>query len=172
MKLPEMDYLIKKLNLKPLWSKDFLVEFYRSEMILDRSVIGEEFDGNRPIFNWAYYLLPEDVICPFHMQIADESWQFCLGGPLELILIQDIDGRLEKVRIGSDINQNEQFIYIVPRNVWMAAKTVPGAKYTLITHLVSPAFFPQDNIRGYYDVLVKKFPQHEELIHEFAWPRN
>lgn len=172
MKLLEMDYLIKKLNLKPLWGEDFLVEFYRSEMILERELIGKEFDGDRPIFNWAYYLLPEGATCPFHLHIADESWQICMGGPLELILIHDTDGRVEKVHIGSDINNNEQFIHIVPRNVWMAAKTLSGAKYTLITHLVSPAFFPQDNTKGYRDILMKKFPQHEKLIQEFAWPRN
>lgn len=167
-----MEYLIKKLKLKPLWSKDFLIEFYRSEMMLSREVIGNEFDGDRPIFNWAYYLLPEDVTCPFHLHIADESWQICLGGPLELILIHNDDGKVERVRIGSDISNNEEFIYIVPKNVWMAAKTIAGAKYTLITHLVSPAFFPQDNTKGYHDILIKKFPHHKSLIQEFAWPQG
>ena len=163
--------LVKILKLKPLWSKDYLIEFYRSEIILPRETIGHDFDGNRPIFNWAYYLLPENVICPFHLHLADESWQYCLGGALDLFLIQG-DGKLEIIRIGNDICNNQVFIYIVPRGVWMAAKTAPGAKYSLITHLVSPAFFPQDNTKGYYDILIKKFPQHKSLIQELAWPEN
>ena len=170
MNVPEMDYIIRKLNLKSHWSKDFLVEFYRSEMILEREVIGNNFDGDRPIFNWAYYLLPEGVICPFHLHLADESWQICVGGPLELIMIHNNNGRLEKVCLGSDLRNGEQFIYIVPKDVWMAARTLPGAKYSLITHLVSPAFFPQDNTKGYYERLIKRFPQHEVLIQTFAWP--
>lgn len=172
MKLPSIDFLINKFKLKPLWSNDFLIEFYRSGMTLSQDTIGDEFDGDRPIFNWAYYLLPEGVICPFHLHVADESWQICLGGPLELILIHNADGRLEKIHIGSDVDNKEQFIHIVPKNVWMAAKTLAGAKYTLITHLVAPAFFPQDNIKGYFNVLIKKFPEHESLIKEFAWPEE
>jgi predicted cupin superfamily sugar epimerase len=172
MNLPEISFLIKKFNLKPLWSDDFLAEFYTSDLILQRNVIGSQFDGDRPIFNWAYYLLPENVICPFHLHLADESWQFCLGGPMELILINDRDGKLERVLIGDKINQDHQFIHIVPKGVWMAARTLPGAKYTLITHLVSPAFFPQDNTKGFYNILIKKFPQHESLIREYAWPEN
>lgn len=168
---PTIKELVKKFNLKPLWSEDYLIEFYRSEVSLPRKVIGNEFDGDRPIFNWAYYLLPEGVICPFHLHLADESWQYCLGGPLDLFLIHS-NGKLEKIRIGNDINKDQQFIHIVPRDVWMAAQTIPKAGYTLITHLVSPAFFPQDNTKGYYDILVEKFPQHESLIREFAWPKN
>ena len=51
----------------------------------------------------------------------------------------------------------------------MAAKTSPGAKYTLITQLLSPGFFPTDLIKGHQDMLLKKFPQHEPLINEFFW---
>jgi uncharacterized protein len=172
MNKPKINKLVEKLNLKPLWSKDYLVEFYRSEQMLPREIIGENFDGDRPIFNWAYYLLPEDVICPFHLHLADESWQLCLGGPLELFIIYPQDGQLEKIVIGEDILGGQKLIYITPKNVWFAAKTARGAGYTLITHMVAPAFFPQDKIKGYYDDLVKKFPQHEKLIREFAWPQE
>lgn len=163
--------LVSKLQLKPLWSDDYLIEFYRSDISLSRRVIGKEFDGDRPIFNWAYYLLPEKVICPFHLHLADESWQYCLGGPMELFLIYP-DGQLEQVLIGSDIMKGEQLIHIVPKDVWMAARTKIGSEYTLITHMVSPAFFPQDNTQGFFGDLVKKFPQHEPLIREFAWPEK
>jgi uncharacterized protein len=164
--------LIGKLDLKPLWSKDHLAEFYRSDLMLPRDIIGKNFDGDRPVFNWAYYLLPEDVICPFHLHLADESWQLCVGGPLELFIIYPQDGRLEKVLIGDNILEGQKFIHITPKDVWFAARTLKGAGYTLITHLVAPAFFPQDKTKGYYDDLVKKFPQHEELIKEFAWPQE
>jgi uncharacterized protein len=169
---PTINQLIDQLHLKPLWSKDYLVEFYRSELVLPRDIIGNNFDGDRPIFNWAYYLLPEGVICPFHLHLADESWQYCLGGPLELFIIYPEDGRLEKVIIGPDVLQGQKLIHITPKDVWFAAKTAKGAEYTLITHLVSPAFFPQDNTHGYYEDLVEKFPQHEPLIKELAWPKE
>jgi predicted cupin superfamily sugar epimerase len=172
MKEISMEYLIEKLGLKPHWNGDFLTEFYTSDLVLNQAVIGRNFDGERPIFNWVYYLLPEGVICPFHLHLADESWQFCAGGPLDLILIHNSDGHLERVRIGNNLKDNENFIYIVPKNVWMAARTVPGGEYTLITHLVSPAFYPQDNTKGYNDLLIDKFPQHKLLIEELAWPKG
>ncbi len=170
MKKPTINQLIDHFKLKPLWSQDYLIEFYSSKEILPRTVIGHNFDGDRPIFNWAYYLLPEDVICPFHLHLADESWQYCLGGPLELLLIHPEDGRLERILIGNDIINGEHFIHIVPKNVWFAARTTKGAEYTLITHLVSPAFFPQDKVKGYFDKLMRIFPQHEKLLKEFCWP--
>lgn len=171
MTFPKIKELVKQLKLKPHWSGDYLVEFYRSELMLPQKLVGDQFDGDRPAFNWAYYLLPEGVICPFHLHLADESWQYCLGGPLELYEIYS-NGQLEKTIIGADIHKDHQFIHIVPKDVWMAAKTTSGAGYTLITHLVSPAFFPQDNTKGYYELLIRKFPQHKDLLQEFAWPRN
>ena len=172
MNNPPMVDVIKKFNLKPLWSHDYLVEFYCSSEILPNNIIGSKFDGDRPLFNWAYYLLPEQAICPFHLHLADESWQYCLGGPLELFIIYPDNGKLERCIIGPEIFNNQNFIHITQRNVWFAAKTLKGAEYTLITHLVSPGFFPQDKIKGYYEDLVALFPQHQELIRELAWPHN
>ena len=166
---PEISEIITELNLKPHWSSDYLSEFYRSEFTMPKSIIGQEFDSERPLFNWAYYLLPEGCICPFHMHIADESWQYCLGGPLDLFLICE-EGHFEKVRIGNDILNGEKMIHIVPKSVWMAAKTAPGTDYALITHMVSPGFFPQDNTKGYLNILMEKFPQHISFIKELAWP--
>ncbi len=172
MKKPTIEDLVKRLNLKPLWSNDYLIEFYRSDLVLQRKIIGQSFDGDRPLFNWAYYLIPENVLCPFHLHLSDESWQYCMGGPLELFIIHPKDGRLEKVLIGQDILKGQKFIHIVQKDVWFAAKTKKNAGYTLITHIVSPAFFPQDKVKGHYDELIKKFPQHKDLIKEFAWPRD
>jgi hypothetical protein len=172
MNKPSIEFLIKHLNLKPLWSQDYLIEFYRSEIILSKKNLEDGFDGDRPIFNWAYYLLPEGVICPFHLHLADESWQYCAGGPLELYILYPENDQLKKILIGQDLSQNQSFIHIVPKNVWFAAKSLKGSEYTLITHLVSPAFFPQDKVKGYYDDLIKKYPLHEQLLKELSWPRD
>lgn len=172
MAKPSKEELIRHFKLEPLWSDDFLVEFYRSKQDLPRKIIGDDFDGDRPIFNCAYYLLPEDVICPFHLHFADESWQIGLGGPMELFVIDPEDGKLETILIGSDILKGEKLMHIVPKGVWFGAKTLKGAEYTLITHIVAPGFFPQDKVKGYHGDLIKKFPQHEKLIEELAWPES
>jgi len=87
MTLPPISHLVKKLKMKPLFGKDFLAEFHCSDQMIPKKLIGKRFDGDRPLFNWAYYLLPEGEVCPLHQLLADENIHYCLGGPLQLYFL-------------------------------------------------------------------------------------
>ena len=169
--MEEIDYLVKKLKLKKLWSNDYLAEFYWSPYKTAPPHIPEKFETEHRLSDWAYYLIPEGSLCPFHMLYSDESWQFCAGGPLELIIIDGKD-KIKTVTIGDNFYEDQEFIYVVPGNTWFAARCKPGSKYTLITHNVCPGFQKRDEFEGYYEEMIKLIPSHPKLAQELSWPKD
>lgn len=162
----ELGKIVKKLGLQKLWDKDFIKEDYGSS-------ITAAFDGGkrvRPLFNWAYYLIPQGSIFPLHKLLSDESWQVCLGGPVDLHMV--INGEIKTVRVGSNIFDEEKLLYIVPQNTWFAAEPAPQSKFSLITHCVSPGWAPEDDIAGFYDEMIKIAPKHPEFIKKYSWPKD
>lgn len=162
----EITAIVKKLDLQKLWEKDFIKEDYCSKI----TVPSEHSAESRPLFNWAYYLIPQGCIFPLHKLLSDESWQYGLGGAVDLFLIKN--GEIETVRIGPNIFENEQLFFIVEKNTWFAATPAPQSKFTLVTHCVSPGWVPQDDIAGYYDEMIQLAPKHPEFIKKFSWPND
>lgn len=159
----EIQKIIEKLGLQKLWDNDFIKEDYCSDIFIEIKA-----DKPRPLFNWAYYLIPNGCIFPLHKLLSDESWQYCLGGPIDLYLINK--GNIEIVRIGPDIFKDEKLFYIVKKNTWFAATPAPHSKFTLITHCVSPGWVPEDDIPGYYNDMIKLAPAHPNFIKKYSWP--
>lgn len=161
-----IDDIVKKLNLKPLWEKDYIKEDYcSSELInVDRNGKIEQ----RALFNWAYYLIPEGCIFPFHKLLSDESWQFCSGGPLDLYVIDN--GNIKNIKLGPNLFEGELHFHVIQKQTWFAATPSPGSGYTLVTHCVSPGWHPNDDIAGYYDEMIKLAPHQANFIKKFSWP--
>lgn len=162
----EIEAVIKKLGLQKLWDQDFLKEGYCSKILIQP----EHSPEKRPLFNWAYYLIPQGCVFPLHKLLSDESWQYCLGGPIDLFLIENEE--IKKVRVGPDIFSDQQIFYIVEKNTWFAATPAPESKFTLVSHCVSPGWIPQDDIAGYYDEMIALAPKHVEFIKKFSWPKS
>jgi len=162
----EIEKIIKKLKLQKLWDEDYIKENYRSDI----TICLEEDERVRHLFNWVYYLITENCIFPLHKLLSDESWQFCLGGPVDLFLINN--GEIDQVRIGPNIFKDELLFYVVKKNTWFAATPAPGSKFSLITHCVSPAWVPEDDIAGFYDEMIKLAPKYPEFVKKFKWPNT
>ncbi len=160
----EIEKIVQKLGLRKLWDTDFIKEEYCSDIIIQT----EDEKRYRPLFNWAYYLIPQGGIFPLHKLLSDESWQFCLGGPVDLFLINN--GKIETVRIGPNIFNDEKLFYIVKKHTWVAATPTSKSKFTLITHCVSPGWSPEDDIAGYYEDMIKLAPDYPDFIKKFSWP--
>lgn len=158
--------IVEKLHLQKLWDKDFIKEDYCSDITIQT----ENSKQSRPLFNWAYYLIPQGCIFYLHMLLSDESWQFCLGGALDLFIVEN--GDIEQVRIGPDIFNEEKLFHVVKKGTWFAATPAPSSKFTLITHCVSPGWVPEDDIPGYYENMIKLAPKHVDFIKKFSWPKN
>lgn len=161
-----MEKIVEKLGLQNLWGEDFIKEDYCSDVAIQ---VGDS-KKSRPLFNWAYYLIPQGCIFPLHTLLSDESWQFCLGGPVDLFLIND--GEVETVRVGPSILEDEKLFYIVKKNTWFAATPAPKSKFTLITHCVSPGWVPEDDLPGYYEEMIKLAPKHPDFVKKYCWPKN
>lgn len=157
--------IVEKLGLKKLWDEDFIKEGYCSDLTFVSSN-----NISRPLFNWAYYLIPKGCIFPLHKLLSDESWQYCLGGAIDLYLIKN--GEIEKVRVGPEIFNKEELLYIVRRETWFAATPAPNCEFSLITHCVSPGWVPEDDIPGYYEEMIQLIPKHEAFVKKFSWPKH
>lgn len=157
----EVKNIIEKIGLVELINGHYIKEDYCSESLLWKDL---------PLFNWAYYLIQEGQIFPLHKLLSEESWQICLGGPVDLFLLNE--GEIETVRIGKDLFQDERLLYIVKKETWFAVKPAHGTKYSLITHCVSPGWTPERDIPGYYDEMIKLLPSNPEFVREYSWPEN
>lgn len=152
--------IVEKLGMSPLLDSHYIKEVCSSEINF----------SERPLYNWAYYLIPEGTIFPLHKLLSDESWNFCLGGPLDLFILKE--GGIETIRIGNNIFDNENLFYLVKSNTWFAAKCAPGTKFTLIMHCVSPGWVLSDDIPGYYEEMINLSPKNFEFIKEYSCPRG
>ena len=161
----EIKKIVDTLGLQRLWESDFIKEEYCSNITIQ---VHEK--NSRPLFNWAYYLIPKGCIFPLHKLLSDESWQYCLGGPVDLFMIKD--QAIQTIRIGPDIFNNEHLFYIVEKNTWFAATPAPHSEYSLITHCVSPGWVPEDDIPGYYTDMIKLASQYPEFVKKYSWPKE
>ena len=160
----EIDNIVKKLGLQKLWDKDFIKEDYCSDIVMQF----DEGKRSRPLFNWAYYMILHGGIFPLHKLLSDESWQYCLGGAIDLFILKN--GDIETVRVGPDIFNDEKLFYVVEKNTWFAAAPVPNCKYSLVTHCVSPGWSAADDIGGFHEDMIKLAPKHPDFIKKYSWP--
>lgn len=160
-----MQEVIDQLKLNTLWDDDYIKEDYNSNILIDL----ENPKRRRPLFNWCYYLIPKGSIFPLHKLLSDESWHYCLGGPVDLFLIKN--GNIETVRIGPNIFNAEKLFFIVPNNTWFAATPALESDYTLVTHCVSPGWHPEDDIPGKYDEMIRILPDEPEFVKKYSWPQ-
>lgn len=84
-----------------------------------------------------YFLLREGEISHWHRVDADEVWHFYAGIQLEL-LIEQMDGGIERRILGVDLEAGERPQIVVPAGRWQSARSL-GA-WTLVGCTVSPGF--------------------------------
>lgn len=149
-KMKDKEYYISKLKLKPLILNDFLAEFYISENC-----------------SWAYYLISEGEVFPFHKILSDSSWQYCAGGPLELAVIHS-DNSLKKYLIGPDLENGHKFVHITKPNEWFGARCLPGGDFTLISHCITPPYEQEEDIPGYFREIIELIPEYEQDAEDFS----
>jgi predicted cupin superfamily sugar epimerase len=155
--------IVEKLNLLPHPEGGFYKETYRSEGQISQGSLNENFSGKRSYCTAIYFLLTKDNFSAFHKIKQDEMWHFYAGSPLTVHMI-DKEGNYSKQLIGNNFSKNELPQFVVPKDSWFASCVEDGKEYALVGCTVSPGFDFDDFELANRDLLVKKYPNHKNII--------
>lgn len=159
--------IIKKLNLQPHPEGGYFCETYRSAGGIEASYLGGDFSGDRNYCTAIYFLLTSEAFSAFHKINQDEIWHFHKGAPIKIHMISP-DGHYSNVIMGSDIENDEHFQFVVPAKYWFAAEVLSANSYSLVGCTVSPGFDFRDFNLAKRSDLISQFPEHETLITQFT----
>ncbi|WP_243042141.1 cupin domain-containing protein [Dyella sedimenti] len=93
--------------------------------------------GGRPAMSAIHYLLQAGEFSHWHRVDAEEAWHFVEGEPLELLIYDPGNKRLERRCLGP-LAEGRTPVAVVPAGAWQAAR--PLGRYALATCLVAPGF--------------------------------
>lgn len=153
--------IIEKLQLVPLEGEGGLVK---------NTFISKETYQNRPVGTAIYYLLTTNSYSHLHKLMADEMWHHYFGDPVEMVAIDDKTGKLKQNILGSNIANGEWPQILAPKNTWQGAKLASKQKFgfALMGTTMSPGYMDQDFVLGTKAEMLKKFPQHQNIITKYT----
>jgi uncharacterized protein len=157
------NFYIENLKLEKHPEGGYFREVYRADESIARSALPERFLGNRSFSTAIYFLLDGQNISAFHKIKSDEIWHFYDGTAVVIYILTE-DGKLEKRKLGLNINQGELPMIVVPKNAWFAAEVIDKKSFCFVGCTVAPGFdFVDFQLAGKKELLCQ-FPQHKKLI--------
>jgi predicted cupin superfamily sugar epimerase len=155
--------IINLLDLKPLPDEGgYYKENYRSQGIIPTQLLPNHI-GNHTYCTSIYYLITPTEFSHLHRLRTDELYHFYAGDPVDMIHITP-EGELKKILIGARISSKVQPQVLAPAGVWQGSRLVDGGKWALLGCTMAPGFEFSDFELGKFETLVKKYPQHEDMI--------
>lgn len=152
----------KKLNLKKHPEGGWFTEIYRSDEIVVKQALPDDFLGDRNFSTSIYYLLEGDNFSAFHRIKSDEIWHFYAGNSaVEIISIEN--GKIRRQFCGNSPEENQFFQVVVKKNTWFAARLLYKNGYALVGCTVSPGFHFDDFEMGTLK-LIEQNPELEKEI--------
>jgi len=155
--------LVEKFNLLPHPEGGFFKENYRSVETIPKSSLPKRFDGSRNYCSAIYFLLEQGSFSAFHKINSDECWHFYAGSSL-LIYVIHLNGKLQIIKMGNNVNEGEQFQAVVPAECWFASEPAKYSAYSFVGCTVAPGFDFNDFELAKAIALSKLYPQHKLLI--------
>ena len=156
---------IEHYRLQPHPEGGWYKETYRSTETVPASSLTQRFGGERNFSTAIYFLLEQGNFSAFHKIKSDECWHFYAGQTLQVYVLHD-DGKMEIIKLGSDIMSGELFQYVVPANCWFASRPAPKSDFCFVGCTVSPGFDFEDFEMAKTETLIELFPLHEKIIKE------
>jgi len=138
-------------------------ETYRSDEIVLKEHLPNRYTDGRSFCTAIYFLLEGEQFSSFHRIKSDEMWHFYAGDALNVYVI-DEQGKLEIIKIGSDLENGEKFQHVVKAGCWFASKPAKLNSFSLVGCTVAPGFDFEDFELAKASELEKEFPQHARLI--------
>ncbi|MCC2595646.1 cupin domain-containing protein [Pusillimonas sp. MFBS29] len=161
---PEVDRLIRRLDLKPHPEGGHYIETYRST----DSVVREGSGSSRSACTAIYYLLSAGAYSAWHRIDADELWHFHKGGPV-LIHVIDAAGAQRTHVLGDALHVDDaSFQVMVPAGCWFAAELANPDDYALAGCTVAPGFEFDKFELAVAAALIERYPQHTPLIQRLS----
>ncbi len=164
------DHYIAQLGMQQHVEGGAFKEHYRSPMLLPASVLSGEHRGDRPASTAIYFLLRHGEFSAFHLLASDEVLHFYDGEPLHVYAI-DTAGAMHVHTLGRDLARGEHFSVVVPGGHWFALRCEVDGGFSLIGCTVAPGFDFEDFTLDDRAMLLKRFPQHAQLIQEMTFDR-
>lgn len=158
---PQAGKIIKALNLQAHPEGGYFSEVYRSNE--KANGLHERYSGNHVQYTSIYFLLNENDFSAFHRLKSDEIWHFYEGTALDIHIIGE-DGSLKTVTLGKNTEEGEVYQYLVKRELYFAAEVKDKKSFTLAGCTVAPGFEYSDFEMPSGNELIKKYPQHEDII--------
>jgi len=159
--------IIEKLDLQEHPEGGYFKETYRSDGVIPEASLEEKYKGNRNHSTGIYFLLTSEKFSAFHKVNQDEMWHFYKGTSLKLHTIS-VNGEYSFVVIGNDLEKGEVPQYTVKGDDWFAAEVIDKNSYSLVGCTVAPGFDFADFVLPSANELIRKFPQHEDIIHRLT----
>ena len=159
--------LIQQYNLQPHPEGGWYKETYKSDEYISGSTLPERFGGSRVFSTAIYFLLEQGNFSAFHRIKSDECWHFYAGDPL-VVYVMQLNGRLDIIHLGNDIEKGQVFQFVVPANCWFASRPAPGSTFCFVGCTVAPGFDFTDFELAKTSSLTALFPQHKAIIEELC----
>ncbi|SNS31241.1 hypothetical protein SAMN06295967_10735 [Belliella buryatensis] len=160
MSKKRIEELVAQLDLNPHPEGGFYKEIYRSDLGVNTA------SGERSIMTSIYFLLTSENISKFHQIKSDEMWFYHEGSPLTVHMI-DESGRYEKIKVGP-VGEENKPQQMVPAGVIFGSTVDETDSYALVSCVVAPGFDFQDFKLFEREELLKRFPEHAEIIEQLT----
>jgi len=130
--------IIEKLQLKPLEMEGgYFRRTYTSGQETNFDL--DSSKKIRPNASAIYFFLTPETHSKIHRLPIDEVYHFYLGDPVELLLL-DKNGKAEVIELGTDILNDAQTQFVVPKNAWQGSRLKLGGEFALLGTTMAPAF--------------------------------
>ena len=166
--MSEIQYWINKLGLIPHPEGGYYKETYKSNEFIGMEGLPERFQSPRAFLTSIYYLLENSDFSRFHRLKSDEIWYYHAGNPVKAHIIPENGNYIEKM-LGPNPEKNQAFQLIIPQKSWFAVNVIPGNyNFALLGCAVAPGFEFEDFELARQGELLKKYPEHSEIIKKFS----
>jgi predicted cupin superfamily sugar epimerase len=156
-------YYIDRLKLLQHPEGGYYREIYRSGEFIDIKGLPKRYTNKRVFSTSIYFLLDGRQVSKFHRLKSDEVWHFYDGSSVKIYII-DKNNNLNEITLGKDLSAGDVFQLTITNNNWFGAELIEKNSFALIGCSVSPGFDFEDFELADRDILLKNFPQFENVI--------
>ena len=130
---------------------------------IPKEALPSRYNKSKPFGTAIYYLLTPDTYSALHRLPTDEIYHFYMGDAVIMLQLHP-DGTSELITLGKRIDKGEQLQVIVPKGTWQGSFLKEGGKFALMGTTMAPGFDFSDYEEGERAFLLKKYPEHRDLI--------